>query len=272
VARARNIKPGLFVNDDLAELHPLTRLLFIGLWTIADREGRLEDKPKKIAAQVLPYDDYDVDSALESLAEAGFIQRYAANNVQYIQVVNFAKHQNPHKNEAESSIPAPEQHSTSTVQAPEQHTTNPADSLLLIPDSFNPITESLSIDSLILGDESPGRKTEKPEPGERTENFERLWAKRPPRAGNDPKHEARKAFNARMNEGEDVAEIENGLDRYCRFIEATGKAGTEYVMQFATFLGPSKNYLQGWTPPRILPARSSLENRNESAIQEALRS
>ena len=148
MARARNIKPGLFVNDELAELHPLTRLLFIGLWTIADREGRLEDKPKKIAAQVLPYDDYDVDSALEALTEAGFIQRYTANNVQYIQVVNFAKHQNPHKNEAESSIPAPEQHSTSTIQAPEQHTTNPADSL-------NPITDSLSTDSLREKDAPP---------------------------------------------------------------------------------------------------------------------
>jgi hypothetical protein len=61
MARARNIKPGFFANDVLAEIDPLGRLLFAGLWTIADREGRLEDRIKKIKAQILPYDDCDCD-------------------------------------------------------------------------------------------------------------------------------------------------------------------------------------------------------------------
>ena len=74
--RARNIKPSFFVNDDLAEISPLGRLLFIGLWTIADREGRLEDKPKKIKVQVLPYDDCDINDILNDLQEKGFILRY----------------------------------------------------------------------------------------------------------------------------------------------------------------------------------------------------
>lgn len=47
MARARNIKPAFFMNDELAEIDPLGRLLFIGLWTIADREGRLEDRPAR---------------------------------------------------------------------------------------------------------------------------------------------------------------------------------------------------------------------------------
>ena len=56
MARARNLKPSFFTNDKLAELHPLGRLLFAGLWTIADREGRLEDRPKRIKTDVsLPY-------------------------------------------------------------------------------------------------------------------------------------------------------------------------------------------------------------------------
>jgi hypothetical protein len=46
--RTRQIKPGFFKNDELAELPIEARLLFAGLWTIADREGRLEDRPKKI--------------------------------------------------------------------------------------------------------------------------------------------------------------------------------------------------------------------------------
>lgn len=145
MARARNIKPGFFSNDKLAELSPLTRLLFAGLWTIADRAGRLEDRPKKIKAEVLPYDDKaNVDKMLDDLQASGFVLRYESRGVRYIQVLSFAKHQNPHKNEAESTIPAPEQHSTSTVQeqvaAPPKDGTTHADSLIpdsLIPDSIN---------------------------------------------------------------------------------------------------------------------------------------
>ena len=147
MARARNIKPGFFSNDVLAECEPLARLLFAGLWTIADREGRLEDRPKRIKAELLPYDDCNIDALLDALHSKGFILRYSVENQQLIQILAFTKHQNPHKNEVHSTLPQPEQHSTSTVQAqdkyststvqtPEQHSTNRADSLNLIPDSI----------------------------------------------------------------------------------------------------------------------------------------
>ena len=141
MSRSRNIKPGFFANDRLAECSPLARLLFAGLWTIADREGRLEDRPKRIKAEVLPYDDCDIDILLGELANGGFIAKYTVGNSKYIQVVAFTKHQNPHKNEADSVIPpmeseaAPYKHHTSTIQAQEKHSTNPADSLNLIPDT-----------------------------------------------------------------------------------------------------------------------------------------
>lgn len=116
MARARNIKPSFFANDDLADIDPLGRLLFIGLWTLADREGRLEDRPRRIKAEVLPYDDCDVDSLLGDLQKHGFILRYEVGGDQFIQVVNFAKHQNPHVKESASSIPAYTEHQTSTMQ------------------------------------------------------------------------------------------------------------------------------------------------------------
>lgn len=43
---------------------------------MADRDGRLEDRPKRIRAEVLPYDDGNVDSLLSELHQAGFILRY----------------------------------------------------------------------------------------------------------------------------------------------------------------------------------------------------
>lgn len=110
MARTRNIKPAFFDNDVLGDLEPLTRLLFIGLWCIADREGRLEDRPRKIKKALLGYDDVTVEEAsgmLQQLADNGFIIRYQSNGENYIQVVNFTKHQNPHMKEKESEIPPP---------------------------------------------------------------------------------------------------------------------------------------------------------------------
>lgn len=132
MARARNLKPSFFTNEVLADIHPLGRLLFQGLWCVSDREGRLEDRPRKLKAELLPYDDCDVDSLLNALQTHGFILRYEANNTRYIQVLNFKKHQNPHMKEAESSIPAPE----ITVLAPET-----PERAGLIPPSLNPLPD-----------------------------------------------------------------------------------------------------------------------------------
>jgi hypothetical protein len=105
VARARNIKPGFFTNDELVELPFATRLLFIGLWTIADREGRIVDRPKKIKMEIFPADDVDCDKGRSDLAAAGFINRYQADNVKVIEIVNFVKHQAPHSTEKDSALP-----------------------------------------------------------------------------------------------------------------------------------------------------------------------
>lgn len=110
MSRTRAIKPSFFDNDQLGELPPLTRLLFIGLWCEADREGRLEDRPKRLRKTLLGYDavtDADVDAMLSSLHAAGFIRRYQVGDEHCIVVVNFAKHQNPHPKEKPSDIPAP---------------------------------------------------------------------------------------------------------------------------------------------------------------------
>lgn len=106
------------MNDELAEIEPLGRLLFAGLWCIADREGRLEDRPRRIKAEVLPYDNCDVDELLDQLAGRGFIVRYEVDGEGYIQVVNFIKHQNPHYKEVPSEIPAPEGHTDSEYKSP----------------------------------------------------------------------------------------------------------------------------------------------------------
>lgn len=137
--RSRNIKPGFFKNDRLAELDPLCRILFAGLWCLADREGRLKDRPARIKAEILPYDhEADCNGMLERLVKAQFIVRYQVGEGCYIQVRKFEKHQSPHKTERASEIPAPDDNDAITVQTPNPNDTNRPDSLIpdsLIPDS-----------------------------------------------------------------------------------------------------------------------------------------
>ena len=118
MARMRTIKPSFFTNDLLAQVHPLGRILFAGLWCIADRAGRLEDRPQRIKIEVLPYDKANVDRLLEELASRGFIIRYESGGQRFVQIVNFDRHQSPHMKEPASTIPAPGEHRASTITAP----------------------------------------------------------------------------------------------------------------------------------------------------------
>jgi hypothetical protein len=104
-SRIRTIKPEFFTDEDLAELSIETRLLFVALWTIADREGRLEDKPRTIKLASFPWDDVDVARCLDALASGGFIERYAVSSKNYIQITNFTRHQCVNHREQPSRIP-----------------------------------------------------------------------------------------------------------------------------------------------------------------------
>lgn len=106
--RCRNIKYQFFVHDVLPKCEPLARLLYIGLWCMADRMGRMEERTQKIRWQLLPSDECDIDSLLQQLEIHGFIIRYTVNEMKCIQVVNFLKHQHPHFKEPPSKIPPPE--------------------------------------------------------------------------------------------------------------------------------------------------------------------
>ena len=152
MARSRNIKPGFFQNDDLGELPPLARLLFIGMWTIADYKGCLEFRAKRLKVQLLPYDECDVDQLARALDKSGFIAIYSVQGQQYIKIKNFEKHQNPHKNEREAGSEIPdisekdcEIKDLSEIEINrDKNGTAPADSLLLIPDSLLLIPDSLN--------------------------------------------------------------------------------------------------------------------------------
>ena len=109
--RARMIKPAFFSDPELANVPIGAQMLFVGLWCLADREGRLLDAPRMIAGAIFPFrqdvSDEDVENWLQHLAERRFIIRYQARGVRCIQIRTFAKHQKIHPRELPSSLPAP---------------------------------------------------------------------------------------------------------------------------------------------------------------------
>ena len=152
--RARNIKPGFFTNEILGTADPMVCLLFAGLWCIADKDGRLEDRPLRIKAELFPYrESLDVNGYLTVLERSGFITRYEVGGIGYIQVENFAKHQSPHHTEKPKGYPSKIQQSSghqreqslTPLSNGEYQVSERSDSL--IPDSLIP--DSLIPDSLI---------------------------------------------------------------------------------------------------------------------------
>lgn len=249
MARARNIKPGLFRNEILGIADPLYTILFEGLWVLADREGRLEDRPLRIKADIFPYrDGLSMDSMLDWLAVNGFIVRYEVSGAKYIEILNFKKHQNPHKNETESEIPAPCSGGTSFEiigTTSEKIGSARADSLST--DSGFLIPESISA----AGGDTEATAAKRSDGGKREDyppQFEEAWSAYPQRPGMN-KRQSHKAWAARVKAGVSPAVITEGVIRYARFCTATEKIGTEFVKQPSTFFGPDEHFKADWTVP-----------------------
>lgn len=112
MARIRYIKPEFFKDDDLAQLPFEVRLFYAGLWGLADKAGRLEDRPMRLKAEIFPYDNVDAEKCLKQLNQQKhgsgkpFINRYEVDGQRYIQILLWDKHQRPHHTEKDSQIPA----------------------------------------------------------------------------------------------------------------------------------------------------------------------
>lgn len=153
--RARNIKPGFYKNEDLAECSWPARMLAPGLWMMADKEGRLEDRPKRIKGEIFPYDSVDVDLLLNELQQHKHITRYEADGNRYIQINKFSDHQRPHNNEQASVIPPVTQGKSIELCTKVESALEKEESTsLLTTDSLNP--SSLKPDSISL---SPPKKS-----------------------------------------------------------------------------------------------------------------
>jgi len=129
--RSRNIKPGFWENETIGRLTHTQRLLFIGLWCIADREGKLENRPDRIKHLIFGYDKQkiDVHGELTVMARLGLVNLYEVNGMPIIIIPKFKKHQSPHHTERRSNLPDPQSNSESHGELTVSHGENPPDSL-----------------------------------------------------------------------------------------------------------------------------------------------
>lgn len=230
MARSRNIKPGIMTNELLGELEPIERLLFVYLWMLADRDGRLEDRPKRIKAEALPYDNIDADKALDRLSAKGFIRRYVAEGQKVIQVVKFAEHQAPHVREKGSALPEQSLECAEIEPSPEEevteHNLGSAKASPRSPDSLIP--DSLIPDSL----QTPCAPSVRDEGPSSDELFAKFYKLYPNKKG---KANAVKAWKKLKLTDDLINQIFDGLARYCVSADWL-KDGGQFVPHPASWL------------------------------------
>jgi hypothetical protein len=109
--RIRTIKPEAFSDEDLWDAEQETGLplfrAFVGLWTVADREGRFEWRPRPLKAAILPYWEGDMARVLDACCTRGFVVRYECDGRTYGCIPTFTRHQSINNREEPSTLPPP---------------------------------------------------------------------------------------------------------------------------------------------------------------------
>lgn len=107
--RIRSLKPEAWQDERIGALSRDARLLFVGLITMADDEGRLRAQPAMIIGHVYPWDEITLKQLAAWLAEIEaqrLIERYEIDGRPYIALRNWKRHQRINR-PTPSELPAP---------------------------------------------------------------------------------------------------------------------------------------------------------------------
>lgn len=106
VLKIRSVRPEFFTDVKMARLSFGARLLYIGLWSYADDEGRGEYLPKLIEGAIFPHESADFATWWAELEGMGRVVRYEVEGQSYFMIPTFGDHQKPNRVYA-SKLPPP---------------------------------------------------------------------------------------------------------------------------------------------------------------------
>lgn len=96
MSRIRTIQPSFARSPSMGRVSRDARLLFVLLWTVVDDEGRCHAAPDDLASVLYP-SDFDaarhLRTWLDELEGEGCIERYEVDNIDYLRIVHWHKHQ-----------------------------------------------------------------------------------------------------------------------------------------------------------------------------------
>lgn len=107
--RIRTVKPECWQDERVGALSRDSRLLWIGLLTMADDQGRFRALPSAIVGHVFPYDQdaaRKIERWLDEIAGAGMIELYEAAGVRYGAFPTWLRHQKINRPQP-SQLPPP---------------------------------------------------------------------------------------------------------------------------------------------------------------------
>jgi hypothetical protein len=96
MARIRTIQPTFAHSPSMTRISREARLLFVLLWTVVDDEGRCHAEPDDLAKVLFP-SDFDAPQYmhrwLDELEHEGCIERYEVDDIDYLRIRHWHKHQ-----------------------------------------------------------------------------------------------------------------------------------------------------------------------------------
>ena len=108
MARQRFIHPCIWNSEDFCRLGDTARLLFIGLFSTADDEGRRKASLASLKGEIFPQDERslaEIESALQEVAQIGMCRVYEVAGQRYLDLPSWSEYQHP-KYPTKSRLPA----------------------------------------------------------------------------------------------------------------------------------------------------------------------
>jgi hypothetical protein len=103
--KIRSVRPEFFTDVRMAQLSFGARLLYVGLWSYVDDEGRGEFLPKRIEGEVFPNESVDFAGLWSELERMGRVVVYVVGEQSYFHIPTFSAYQKPNRVYA-SRLPA----------------------------------------------------------------------------------------------------------------------------------------------------------------------